>query len=147
MGIGKTTLARLYVNILISRLGSTSQTFDNVVDNTFDVLKAIFESLTLQPCRLKEVNLLQVRLQEILKGKKFLLVLDDMCSNKSTDIYKNIYKNGCSSSLLLRGCKESATESPLPITQGAMESSLLRTQGALESSLPLTQDAAESSLP
>ncbi|KAK4592063.1 hypothetical protein RGQ29_016520 [Quercus rubra] len=120
MGIGKTTLARLVFDdrkvsqhFDIKAWAQLLHTFDNVVDNTFDVLKAIFESLTLQPCRLKEVNLLQVRLQEILKGKKFLLVLDDMCSNKSTDIYKNIYKKWL---FLLSSFEGAAKESCVIVT-------------------------------
>ena len=44
----------------------------------FMVTKAIFESFTMQSCDLKDLNLLQVRLQEGVRGKKFLLVLDDV---------------------------------------------------------------------
>ena len=57
--------------------------------------------------------MLQVRLQEILKGKKFLLVLDDMCTNKSTDIGKNIYKKWL---FLLSSFEGAAKESCVIVT-------------------------------
>lgn len=79
-GIGKTTLAGCIYND-----NRISEHFDlrawiNVADpfDLFWVTKAIFKSFTLQSCDLKELNFLQVRLQKCLKGKKFLLVLDDV---------------------------------------------------------------------
>lgn len=39
----------------------------------------------MQSCDLKDLNLLQVRLQEGVRGKKFLLVLDDVCAETYHD--------------------------------------------------------------
>ncbi|KAK4590312.1 hypothetical protein RGQ29_020743 [Quercus rubra] len=84
-GIGKTTLAGCIYND-----NRISEHFDlrawiNVADplDIFWAKKAIFKSFTMQSCDLKEPNLLQVRLQECLKGKKFLLVLDDVWDEDS----------------------------------------------------------------
>uniref|UniRef100_A0A2N9FCX9 NB-ARC domain-containing protein n=1 Tax=Fagus sylvatica TaxID=28930 RepID=A0A2N9FCX9_FAGSY len=80
VGIGKTTLARLVYNddkvseyFEMKAWAHVSDHFD-----MFMVIKAIFESFTMQSCDLKELNMIQVRLQESLRGKKFLLVLDDV---------------------------------------------------------------------
>uniref|UniRef100_A0A2N9GCX1 NB-ARC domain-containing protein n=1 Tax=Fagus sylvatica TaxID=28930 RepID=A0A2N9GCX1_FAGSY len=80
VGIGKTALARLVYNddkvseyFEMKAWAHVSDHFD-----MFMVIKAIFESFTMQSCDLKELNMIQVRLQESLPGKKFLLVLDDV---------------------------------------------------------------------
>jgi hypothetical protein len=80
VGIGKTGLARLVYNddkvseyFEMKAWAHVSDHFD-----MFMVIKAIFESFTMQSCDLKEINMIQVRLQESLPGKKFLLVLDDV---------------------------------------------------------------------
>jgi hypothetical protein len=80
VGIGKTGLARLVYNddkvseyFEMKAWAHVSDHFD-----MFMVIKAIFESFTMQSCDLKELNMIQVRLQESLPGKKFLLVLDDV---------------------------------------------------------------------
>ena len=80
VGIGKTALAPLVYNddkvseyFEMKAWAHVSDHFD-----MFMVIKAIFESFTMQSCDLKELNMIQVRLQECLRGKKFLLVLDDV---------------------------------------------------------------------
>ncbi|KAL0007030.1 hypothetical protein SO802_008532 [Lithocarpus litseifolius] len=101
-GIGKTTLARIIYN-------------DPIVDQHFDlkawfcvldfelirVTAAIFESFNLQSFDLEELNLqpglnsdhLQVKLQEYLRGKRFLLVLDEMLSvNEDWEVFLSTLK-------------------------------------------------------
>uniref|UniRef100_A0A2N9G3W5 Disease resistance RPP13-like protein 1 n=1 Tax=Fagus sylvatica TaxID=28930 RepID=A0A2N9G3W5_FAGSY len=78
-GVGKTTLARLVYN------DDAVKDFNPrawiCVSDDFDVMrvtKAVLESVTSQPCHLKELNEVQVQLANELEGKKFLLVLDDI---------------------------------------------------------------------
>lgn len=78
-GVGKTTLAQVvYNNKAVYHFHpkvwvSVSDEFD-----VMRIAKAILESVTFQPCELKEFNQVQVKLREALAGKKFLLVLDDV---------------------------------------------------------------------
>ena len=80
VGIGKTALARLIYNDDRVREHFELKAWAHVSDHfdMFMVTKTIFESFTMQSCDLKDLNLLQVRLQEGVRGKKFLLVLDDV---------------------------------------------------------------------
>ncbi|KAL3516435.1 hypothetical protein ACH5RR_023337 [Cinchona calisaya] len=79
-GIGKTTLAQLVYNDK-----KVKNSFDLkawvCVSEEFDVLtitKTIFESVTQMSGESKDLNLLQVSLQERLSKEKFLIVLDDV---------------------------------------------------------------------
>ena len=80
VGIGKTALALLIYNDHRVREHFELKAWAHVSDHfdMFMVTKAIFESFTMQSCDLKDLNLPQVRLQEGVRGKKFLLVLDDV---------------------------------------------------------------------
>ncbi|KAK4850061.1 hypothetical protein QYF36_003532 [Acer negundo] len=81
-GIGKTTLIQKVYN------DDAVKDFDPkawvCVSDNFDVLQisnAIIRSITLLPSDYKDLNSVHVKLKELLNGKKFLLVLDDVWSN------------------------------------------------------------------
>ncbi|KAI9188594.1 hypothetical protein LWI28_006768 [Acer negundo] len=81
-GIGKTTLIQKVYN------DDAVKDFDPkawvCVSEDFDVLQisnAIIRSITLLPSDYKDLNSVHVKLKELLNGKKFLLVLDDVWSN------------------------------------------------------------------
>ncbi|EOY17582.1 NBS type disease resistance protein, putative [Theobroma cacao] len=86
-GLGKTTLAQLLYN------DSTVTDWFELkvwvcVTEEFDVCRvtrSIIEGLTSTTCDIKDLNLLQIQLSERLKGKKFLLVLDDVWNKKYVD--------------------------------------------------------------
>ncbi|XP_065868115.1 putative disease resistance protein At3g14460 [Euphorbia lathyris] len=86
-GVGKTTLAQLIYND--SRV---SERFDLkawiCVSEEFDILKVtqdILEELNRKKCDTANFNQLQLELKEILMGKKFLLVLDDVWTDEYSD--------------------------------------------------------------
>ncbi|KAL6002016.1 hypothetical protein ACLOJK_040580 [Asimina triloba] len=79
-GLGKTTLAQLVYND--ARLGGLFYLkIWACVSDDYDlrrVLKTIVESASNNNCDFQDVDLLQRRLQETLRGRRFLLVLDDV---------------------------------------------------------------------
>uniref|UniRef100_A0A5B6Z1B4 Putative disease resistance RPP13-like protein 1 n=1 Tax=Davidia involucrata TaxID=16924 RepID=A0A5B6Z1B4_DAVIN len=80
-GIGKTTLAQHVYNDDQLKDHFNLKAWVCVSDEDFDVTRitrAILESFTLKRCDLNALNDLQVKLNETLSGKKFLLVLDDV---------------------------------------------------------------------
>ncbi|XP_016445548.1 disease resistance protein RGA2-like [Nicotiana tabacum] len=86
-GIGKTALARLVYNdeqviksFYLRMWVSVSMDFDVV-----RVTKSIIESATKTSCTLMDLDPLQVTLQKLLCGRRFLLVLDDLWSEKDSD--------------------------------------------------------------
>ncbi|XP_010247302.1 PREDICTED: putative disease resistance protein RGA1 [Nelumbo nucifera] len=81
-GLGKTTLSQLVYNHRDVQNHFQIRAWVCVSDN-FDaerITKAILESAFMEPCELKELDPLQRELRKKLKGKKFLLVLDDVWS-------------------------------------------------------------------
>ncbi|GAB4841356.1 hypothetical protein Ancab_022084 [Ancistrocladus abbreviatus] len=87
-GMGKTTLARSVYNDdrLEGHFDFKSWIY---VSNDFDVVRATksaLESVTPQPsCNLQSLEKIQVELSERLRGRKFLLVLDDVWSERIED--------------------------------------------------------------
>ena len=82
-GVGKTTLAELVYNEL-----TANEIFDawawvsmNERLDVNGVTKAIVESLTRSSCGLTELTEVQEAVKEELLGKKFLLVLDNVCND------------------------------------------------------------------
>ncbi|XP_038979616.1 putative disease resistance protein RGA3 isoform X2 [Phoenix dactylifera] len=85
-GLGKTTIAQLVYND-----SKVKEYFDLTgwvcVSNDFDVprlTKAIIESLTRSSCDLTQLSTLQDTLKEKLKGKRVLLVLDDVWNEQQS---------------------------------------------------------------
>ncbi|XXG50590.1 hypothetical protein AAC387_Pa02g4572 [Persea americana] len=86
-GLGKTTLAQLVYNdkriekhFDLRAWVCASEDFDSI-----RLTRAIVESLTGSPCHLMNLDPLQVALVKKLKGKKFLLVLDNVWNVKRSD--------------------------------------------------------------
>ncbi|KAK2649824.1 hypothetical protein Ddye_017313 [Dipteronia dyeriana] len=93
-GLGKTTLAQLVYNDLwmqkyfdIRIWVSVSQVFDAT-----QLAKAIIESITLKPQEQMQLNALHVILAILLYGKRYLLVLDNVCddSNNAKDDWNKL---------------------------------------------------------
>ena len=84
-GLGKTTLAQLAYND-----DDVDSYFDLkawvCVSENFDIVrltKAILQSITFEHCDANDLDIIQVKLMEKLKGKKFLLILDDVWNENS----------------------------------------------------------------
>ncbi|KAB5513718.1 hypothetical protein DKX38_027624 [Salix brachista] len=98
-GIGKTTLAQLVYN------DHEAETYFGkriwvCVSDPFDeirIAKAILEGLNESAHNLNELQALLLRIQESIRGKRFLLVLDDVWNEDSTkwEQLKNSLKRGC----------------------------------------------------
>ncbi|KAF2287449.1 hypothetical protein GH714_000517 [Hevea brasiliensis] len=104
-GVGKTTLARLVYNdeSVVTHFDLKAWVF---VSDEFDVMritKSILESITFQPCDLKDWTLVQVRLYEALGGKKFLLVLDDVWNKNygDWDALRSTFRGGAPGSKVI----------------------------------------------
>ncbi|TQD99768.1 hypothetical protein C1H46_014620 [Malus baccata] len=86
-GVGKTTLARTLYNddkvkehFTLRSWACVSEDYDAI-----RVTKTLLESVTSKPCKMIDLNMLQVELREQLKRKKFLFVLDDLWNEKYID--------------------------------------------------------------
>ncbi|PWA44622.1 NBS-LRR resistance-like protein [Artemisia annua] len=86
-GMGKTTLARLLYDdekvkdhFELTAWVCVSDEFDS-----FNISKEFFQSVSGETKKFENLNLLQVALRDRLAGKRFLLVLDDVWSDKIED--------------------------------------------------------------
>ncbi|XP_028944048.1 putative disease resistance RPP13-like protein 1 [Malus domestica] len=87
-GVGKTTLARALYNddkvnehFTLKSWACVSEDYDVI-----RVTKTLLESVTSKPCKMADLNLLQVELREQLRGKKFLFVLDDLWNDNYSEL-------------------------------------------------------------
>ncbi|TQD76510.1 hypothetical protein C1H46_038001 [Malus baccata] len=87
-GVGKTTLARALYNddkvnehFTLRSWACVSEDYDAI-----RVTKTLLESVTSKPCKITDLNLLQVELREQLRGKKFLFVLDDLWNDNYSEL-------------------------------------------------------------
>ncbi|KAF3436957.1 hypothetical protein FNV43_RR19710 [Rhamnella rubrinervis] len=104
-GIGKTTLARLIFNDERVKKCFASKVWVSV-SYEFDVLKMtkeILEIITGETFTSQDLNLHQLKLEKALKGKKFLLVLDDVWNENSLqwDEFKKPFKSGAYGSSII----------------------------------------------
>jgi Leucine-rich repeat (LRR) protein len=104
-GIGKTTLAQLVYNdekvesfFDVKAWACVSEDFDVV-----KVTKTILQSFTSENCEGKDLNGLQVKLKDNLKGKKFLVVMDDLWNENYHDwsILRAPFEAGASGSTIV----------------------------------------------
>ncbi|KAJ6862046.1 disease resistance protein RGA3 [Populus alba x Populus x berolinensis] len=98
-GIGKTTLAQLVYNDHEVATHFDKRIWVCVSDpfNEITIAKAILEDLTGSAPNLNELQTLVKHVQESIRGKKFLLVLDDVWNEDSTkwEQLRNSLKCGC----------------------------------------------------
>ncbi|KAM2456610.1 hypothetical protein COP2_005912 [Malus domestica] len=89
-GVGKTTLAQLVFNHKDDAMKEFEPKVWVSVSDDFDVVrvtKAILESITSRPVQVEEFSKMQHDLSEQLRGKKFLIVLDDIWNKGDYDLY------------------------------------------------------------
>ncbi|KAL4393006.1 hypothetical protein AHAS_Ahas02G0008800 [Arachis hypogaea] len=111
-GVGKTTLAKWAYSVAegfdLKAWVCISETFD-----VADITKKTIEDITKNSCALGTLNLLQNKLQEVLSGKKFFIVLDDVWSDDADEWKQFITPFHCgaqgSSILLTTRMKEVAS--------------------------------------
>ncbi|KAL0007009.1 hypothetical protein SO802_008511 [Lithocarpus litseifolius] len=103
-GLGKTTLAQLLYNKLvvenfdIRAWVCVSQEFD-----VFRITKTILEAVTSSTSDTNDLDLLQVRLNNSLVGRKFLIVLDDVWNENYLDweVLQTPFKSGANGSKVI----------------------------------------------
>ncbi|KAL5545568.1 hypothetical protein UlMin_005255 [Ulmus minor] len=104
-GIGKTTLAQAVFNdhevkepFELKSWVCVSEEFD-----VCKVTKSILKAVDSRPCDVKDLNALQVQLEEKLAGKKFLIVLDDMWRENYDDweVMSRPFQNGAQGSKII----------------------------------------------
>ncbi|XP_057785640.1 putative disease resistance protein RGA3 [Salvia miltiorrhiza] len=104
-GIGKTTLAQLAYNDnrLVDKFELKMWTSVSMDFDTIRITKSIVESALGKRCKLSGLDRVQVKLQELIRGKRFLLVLDDYWSeeHRDWDILSSPFRVGAHGSKIL----------------------------------------------
>ncbi|XP_019190007.1 PREDICTED: putative disease resistance RPP13-like protein 1 [Ipomoea nil] len=104
-GIGKTTLAQLVFGDEQIKAHFEEKVWICVSNpfNLFDIAKAIVESTTKSSTDLSQLHVLLEKIQSILSGKRFLLVMDDVWTEQSAkwEPLKNSLKDGLPGSRIL----------------------------------------------
>ncbi|CAN1128219.1 Putative disease resistance RPP13-like protein 1 [Linum perenne] len=79
-GIGKTTLAQLVYNdeSIRDRFGLQAWVCVSEEYDVFRLTKDMIEEVSRRPCDINSLNQLQLELKRVLKGHRFLLILDDV---------------------------------------------------------------------
>lgn len=104
-GLGKTTLAQLVFNDETVARHFDLKMWVCVSDdfNAQRLTKSILESVERKSCDLMDLNILQTSLQDRLRGKRFLLVLDDVWHEKKSDwdVVRLPFRAGASGSKII----------------------------------------------
>ncbi|CAI0386797.1 unnamed protein product [Linum tenue] len=104
-GIGKTTLAQLVYNDerIKDRFGYQAWVCVSEEYDVFRVTKDVIEEVTRQACDIRTFNQLQLELKRILKGQRFLLVLDDVWIDEDGkwDMLQMPFKSGAKGSKVI----------------------------------------------
>ncbi|KAM5554686.1 putative disease resistance RPP13-like protein 1 [Rosa sericea] len=104
-GIGKTTLAQFLYNDVRVKQHFHIQAWV-CVSKEFDILRIsqhIYESLTLKACKIKNLDLLQSKLQDTLLGKRFFFVLDDIWNKNYSQLefLRRLFQSGAHGSKII----------------------------------------------
>lgn len=104
-GIGKTTLAQLVYNdeVIDSRFTLKMWVSVSTNFNVIGITKAIIESASGQRCELSNLDPVQVKLRNLIRGERFLLVLDDYWSEeyRDWDVLSSPFKFGAKGSKII----------------------------------------------
>lgn len=104
-GIGKTTLAQLVYNDerLVAKYDLKMWSSVSIDFDIIRITKSIIESASRKRCKLSDLDPVQVELQDLIRGKRFLLVLDDYWSEeyKDWDILSSPFRVGANGSKIL----------------------------------------------
>lgn len=86
-GLGKTTLAQIVYNNeeIVKDFDLRMWVYVSVDFDVIRITKSIIESATERSCKLLDLDPIQVTVQKLLRGKKFLLVLDDLWNENYGD--------------------------------------------------------------
>ena len=104
-GVGKTTLAQLLYNDseVKKEFDCWAWVYVSEEFDVFDTTRTIYHSFTSSNCNVRDLNFLQIRLQEKLKEKRFLLILDNIWNEKfmSWDLLSSPLKHGAPGSRIV----------------------------------------------
>ena len=104
-GVGKTTLAQLVYNDsdVENRFDVRGWAYVSEEFDIFKVTRTIYNSVTYEDCNVRDLNVLQVKLKATLKGKKYLLVLDNIWNENfiDWDLLSSPLKVGASGSRII----------------------------------------------